>query len=121
EIAARLGELRERDRLTIDTRRRTSNLDLAREDQLVIADACEHSADPRAVATLAHHARRHPAARGGEKRVDEHRLTRAGLAGEDREPGTELEAQLRDQSEVLHRELRDVRPAHAMKDLARVR
>src|SRR5256886_15393351 len=46
--------------------------------------------------------------------------SRSGLAGEDGEPGFKHEPQVRDQSEVLHRELRDVRSAHAILFLARV-
>jgi len=94
QLAAALRELRERNGLAVHARRCTSRLDLATEDELVVARTGEHSLDLGALRTFAHHARRDAAAGRGEQGVHEHRLAGAGFPGEDGETRRELQAQL---------------------------
>lgn len=85
EIRAGLSELRERDGLAVQSSGRASGLDLARQHEIVQA-AREDRFHASALGAFAHHARRHPPAGRGKKRVNEYRLAGAGLAGQHGEP-----------------------------------
>ncbi|HEV2009615.1 MAG TPA: hypothetical protein VGS17_01125 [Candidatus Limnocylindria bacterium] len=87
QLAAALGELRERNGLAVHARRRASRLDLTTEDELIVARTGEHGLDLGSVRTFAHHACRNAAAGRGGQRVHERRLAGAGFPGEDREAG----------------------------------
>jgi len=111
QLRAALREGGHRDGAVVDARS-PSATDLAREHQIVGIPVCEDSLDARAIRAVTDHARSDAAAAHGDECVDEHRLACPRLAGEDDEPRSKLEAEVRNEREVLHRELRDVAAAH---------
>ncbi len=81
----------------------------AREHHLVVA-VVEPPFDARFRRALAHHLWIGASATEQVERVDDQRLARAGLAGDDREAGNERHLQLGDDPEILDTELRQHAP-----------
>ena len=95
EVGPALGEPGQGNGLAVQPCRGATRLDLSDEGQLVIgARSAEHGLDPRALRSFPDHPGGDAAAGRREERVDEHRLSGAGLAGEHREARAEFETQL---------------------------